>query len=114
MSRRAEYWLPQVRRGQQRIRGRQKTTVARSLIELPLHPQLGTGAAGSHPLNLIARAGLQRNHSITSSAAVCNVSGTVGPSALAVLRLMISSNLLGFGTGRSAGFSPFNMRCTYA
>jgi hypothetical protein len=34
-------------------------------------------------------------YSITSSAAACNVRGTVRPSALAVLRLMTKSNLLG-------------------
>src|SRR5262245_6064209 len=32
------------------------------------------------------------------------------PSALAVLRLMTSSYLLGACTGKSAGFSPFRMR----
>jgi hypothetical protein len=34
-------------------------------------------------------------HSITSSARASNVSGTVRPSALAVLRLMTSSNFVG-------------------
>ena len=37
-------------------------------------------------------------------------SGTVMPSALAVLRLMISSTLVACWTGRSAGFSPLRMR----
>src|SRR6185312_13261500 len=37
-------------------------------------------------------------------------SGTVRPSALAVLRLMISSTLVICCTGRSVGFSPFRMR----
>src|SRR5580765_4412793 len=46
-----------------------------------------------------------RTHSITSSAAACRVRGTVRPSALAVLRLMTNSNLVGCTTGRSAGFS---------
>src|ERR1700692_3305479 len=46
---------------------------------------------------------------ITSSAVASNVSGTVRPSALAVLRLMTSSNLLACTTGRSAGFSPLRM-----
>src|SRR5262249_30745810 len=32
--------------------------------------------------------------------------------ALAALRLMTSSNLVGNSTGRSPGFSPFNMRAT--
>src|SRR5262249_16071452 len=34
------------------------------------------------------------------------------PSALAVLRLMISSSLVGFSTGRSAGFTPFRILST--
>ena len=43
-------------------------------------------------------------YSIISSAAVNNLSGMVSPSALAVLRLMISSYFVGTCTGRSAGF----------
>jgi hypothetical protein len=39
-----------------------------------------------------------------------SVSGMVRPSALAVLRLMTSSNLVGFCTGRSAGLSPLRTR----
>jgi hypothetical protein len=35
--------------------------------------------------------------------------GTVRPSALAVLSLMTSSNLVGCSIGRSAGFIPFRM-----
>src|SRR5271155_2052153 len=49
---------------------------------------------------------LPPSHSITSSAVASSVSGTVRPSASAVLRLMTSSNLVGSSTGRSAGFSP--------
>src|ERR1035437_8708698 len=52
-------------------------------------------------------------HSITSSARVSSVAGTVRPSALAVLRLMISSNFVGSCTGRSAGFAPLRMRSIY-
>ena len=51
-------------------------------------------------------------HSITSSARASSVCGTVRPSALAVLRLMTSSNLVGACTGRSAGFSPLRTRST--
>src|SRR5262245_17533362 len=51
-------------------------------------------------------------HSITSSARASSVGGTVRPSALAVLRLMTNSYLVGACTGRSAGFSPFRMRST--
>jgi hypothetical protein len=53
-----------------------------------------------------------RAYSITSSARASSVSGTVRPSALAVLRLITRSYLVGFCTGRSAGFSPLRMRST--
>src|SRR5713226_919905 len=53
-----------------------------------------------------------RTYSITSSARASSVGGTVRPSALAVLRLMASSYLVGACTGRSAGFSPLRMRST--
>jgi hypothetical protein len=46
------------------------------------------------------------SYSITSSAMASSDGGTVRPSALAVLRLITSSNLVGCCTGRSAGFSP--------
>src|SRR5262249_47553108 len=49
-------------------------------------------------------------HSITSSARASKLSGTVRPSALAVLRLITSSYLVGACTGRSDGFSPLRMR----
>src|ERR1019366_1831527 len=51
-------------------------------------------------------------HSITSSALVSSDGGTVRLRALAVLRLITSSYLVGACTGRSAGFSPFRMRST--
>ena len=46
----------------------------------------------------------------TSSAVANSVSGMVRPSALAVLRLTTSSNLLAACTGRLPGFSPFRIR----
>src|SRR5262245_59246644 len=50
-------------------------------------------------------------HSITSSARPDKGSGTVMPSALAVLRLRISSTFVeNCTTGSSAGFSPLRMR----
>src|SRR5262249_3688113 len=49
-------------------------------------------------------------HSITSSAATSILSGTVMPSAFAVLRLMANSNFTVCWTGKSAGFSPLRMR----
>src|SRR5262249_46854517 len=44
-------------------------------------------------------------HSITSSARASSDCGTVRPSALAVLSLITSWNLVGCCTGRSAGFA---------
>src|SRR5262249_15905897 len=53
---------------------------------------------------------LAPSHSITSSAVESSGGGTSRPSARAVLRLIISSYLVGACTGRSAGFSPLRMR----
>src|SRR5262245_49149976 len=47
-----------------------------------------------------------RTHSITSSARASSVGGTSRPRAFAVLILMISSNLVGCSTGKSAGLAP--------
>ena len=54
-----------------------------------------------------------RTYSITSSARVSSVGGTVRPSILAVSALMTSSNLLACTTGRSTGLAPLTMRPTY-
>ncbi len=51
-------------------------------------------------------------HRITSSARNRTVGGIVRPSALAVFRLMTSSNFVGRSTGRSAGFAPFRILST--
>jgi hypothetical protein len=45
-------------------------------------------------------------YSIISSARARSDSGTVSPSALATLRLMTSSTLVGWSTGSSPGFAP--------
>ena len=52
------------------------------------------------------------SYSITSSARASTVGGISRPSALAVLRLITSSNFIGCSTGRSAGFAPVRMRST--
>src|SRR5262249_53960638 len=52
-------------------------------------------------------------HSITSSARASSIGGTSRPIALAVFRLITSSNLVGAWIGRSPGFSPFRIRSTY-
>src|SRR5262249_48017507 len=49
-------------------------------------------------------------HSITSSARASSESGTVRPSVLAALRLIVNSTLVDCWTGRSAGFSPLRIR----
>src|SRR5207248_1502705 len=49
-------------------------------------------------------------HSMTSSARASNIGGTARPIALAVARLMTSSNLVDCVTGKSAGFAPLRMR----
>jgi hypothetical protein len=51
-------------------------------------------------------------YSITLSARASSMGGTVRPSALVVLRLMTSSNLVGCSTGKSAGLAPFNILST--
>src|SRR5262249_13288035 len=48
-------------------------------------------------------------HSITSSASESRLSEILMPSALAVLRLITVSNLVGCRTGRSAGFAPLRI-----
>jgi hypothetical protein len=55
---------------------------------------------------------LARSYSIISSARACSVSGTVSPSALAVLRLSTNSNFVGCSTGKSAGLEPFKILST--
>ena len=63
-----------------------------------------------------ATPGLAHSHApapfywITSSAWKRSVGGIVSPSALAVLRLMISEYFIGCCTGRSAGLAPLRMR----
>src|SRR5262249_8844702 len=51
-----------------------------------------------------------RTHSITSSARASSLSGIWRPSDLAVVVLMISWNLVGCSTGRSAGLAPLRIR----
>ena len=54
----------------------------------------------------------QALYSTTSSTRASSAGGTARPSALAVLRLIARSNFVGCWTGRSAGFSPWNIRST--
>ena len=50
------------------------------------------------------------NHSITRSARWRSDGGIVSPRALAVVRLIASSNLVGCSTGRSRGLAPLRIR----
>jgi hypothetical protein len=52
------------------------------------------------------------SYSITSSARVSSVGGTMMSSAFAVFRLITSSYLVGCSTGRSAGFAPLKILST--
>src|SRR5216683_2414874 len=65
-----------------------------------------TAVANKLPAGAWAAIGHPEPHSITSLARPSNVSGTVNPSALAVLRLMTSSTFTACWTGRSAGLAP--------
>src|SRR5262245_12111170 len=53
------------------------------------------------------------HHSITSSARASSVGGMSRPSALAVLKLMTNSNLVGCTTGKSAGLAPLRILPAY-
>src|SRR5262249_16554992 len=71
-------------------------------------------ARGERPCSRAAekRDELAPLHSITSSASPSSGSGTVSPSALAVLRLMTSVYLSACWVGRSPGLAPLRMRST--
>src|SRR5215510_8065526 len=60
---------------------------------------------------LMQRSNLDR-YSINSLASDWNDAGTVNPSFLAVVRLMMNSNLLGRSIGSSLGLAPLRMRPT--
>src|SRR6516162_6946379 len=67
----------------------------------------------SHERQLMTHSGHAATaHLITSSARSRNDSDIVRPSALAVLRLMTSSKLVGCSTGMSAGLFPCKTFCT--
>ena len=72
--------------------------------------KLSCGSLAGRPLE--RRVG-QRCHSITWSARSSNDRGIDKPSALAVLRLITNSNLVGCSTGSSAGLAPLSILSTY-
>ena len=61
----------------------------------------------------IVRCGEIRRYSSTSSAVASNVCGNVRPNVLAVLRFRTRSNFVGCSTGKSDGFEPCSILCTY-
>src|SRR2546426_6200187 len=62
--------------------------------------------------DVLAEEPTSRCHWITSSARKSSDCGIVSPSALAVLRLMTSSNFVGCSNGRSPRFAPFRILST--
>src|SRR6202023_3668877 len=93
---------------------RQDCTLASSLRQLsPAADKQSAQASNSDvPIGDICSTA-NCDYSITSSARASSIGGTSMPSALAVLRLITSSYLVGACTGRSAGFSPLSTRSTY-
>ena len=83
-------------------------------LQCPLLPPIADIRSRARHVRLCANSGLsrlaKRYYSIRSSARARSAGGTASPSALAVLRLIASSYLVGACTGRSAGFSPFRIR----
>src|SRR4030095_14488984 len=77
----------------------------------PWHSRAGGGAVHSINKRLMHCSKLH-HYSITSSARTSKEGGTVRPSSLAVLRLIISSNLVGCSTGRSEGLVPLRILST--
>src|SRR5262249_21149975 len=67
---------------------------------------------GSRVMGTCSRCALHA-YWITSSASRSRDGGIVIPSALAVLRLMTSSNFVGCSTGRSPGLAPLRILSTY-
>src|SRR5262245_26034081 len=89
----------------------QKRTCALQNVMSALPPKADMCSAHAH-VCFGPKADMEPSHSITSLALARSDGGTERPSALAVLRLITSSNLVGPCTGSSAGFSPLRMRST--
>src|SRR5215470_13467696 len=82
-------------------------------IDLPCWLRLGGQRRGERPSQRGQQEAATIHHSITRSARANRGGGTVRPRALAVLRLMTSSNLVGCSTGSSAGLAPFRILSIY-
>ena len=70
------------------------------------------GCSCREATRLLSTRALTSSYSITSSARVSSVGGMLMPSALAVLKFITNSNLVGCSTGRSAGFAPLKILST--
>jgi hypothetical protein len=66
-------------------------------------------AERDYDFRFVPISGNRPSYSITSSAIDITPAGIVRPSALAVVRLMTSSNLFDCSTGSSAGFAPLSI-----
>ena len=62
------------------------------------------------PIADVSRCSKPSGYSITSSATLSTLSGTLRPSIVAVWALMTNSNLFDCTTSRSAGMAPLTMR----
>ena len=77
--------------------------------ECPLYPQKRTLVERVEMSALCQKQTLHYLYSITSSAMESKSRGTSMPSARAVWRLIMNSNLVDCSTGRSAGLAPLRM-----
>ena len=85
---------------------RDKRPIPRSYTMSALPPKADIVQYG-RDVRFVPKADIETSfHSITWSASTRRLCGTSIPSALAVLRLMMSSNLVGSSTGMSLGLAP--------
>jgi hypothetical protein len=96
--------------GQKQTSGHLQPTSA-----LPPKADIGTQSWNVRfvPKTDILQCGKERRYSIISSAVASNVCGNVRPNVLAVLRFRTRSNFVGCSTGKSDGFVPCSILCTY-
>src|SRR6516165_12161461 len=82
-----------------------------------LPPKADIAERGCHvrfvPKADILHCGKECRYSIISSAVASSVCGNVRPNVLAVLRFRTRSNFVGCSTGKSDGFEPCSILCTY-
>src|SRR6516164_9700544 len=113
--------------GDPRCQYQARVTLARLAVRriAPCHGRFGSKAdvtSLNHDVRFTPKSGhsdilhcsIERRYSITSSAMLSSPDEGLRPSALAVLRLITSSNLVGCWIGRSAGLAPLRMRSMYS